>query len=113
MKRLIKYFKYNNRLTLMKSKITLITLIIRTVLMIGIMSSPMVAKIYAQNYNDYNSYGQDSYYNDHNRLKIIPPNGLLTADWWKWVIAIPPEINPLLDETGKIVILIKEDMSGI
>ena len=74
----------------------------------------MVAKIHAQDYNadyynnyeqdkaynDYNSYG-DSYSNDYNRLKIIPPDGQLTADWWKWVIAIPPEINPLLDETGE------------
>jgi hypothetical protein len=98
----------------MISKAASITLIITAVLTIGIISSPMVAKIHAQDYNadyynhyeqdkaynDYNSYG-DSYSNDYNRLKIIPPDGQLTADWWKWVIAIPPEINPLLDETGE------------
>ena len=39
-------------------------------------------------------------FNDDNKVKIFPPDGLLTADWWKWVIAIPSEINPLLDETG-------------
>ena len=39
-------------------------------------------------------------FNDDNKVKIFPPDGLLTSDWWKWVIAIPSEINPLLDETG-------------
>jgi len=39
-------------------------------------------------------------FNDDNKVKIFPPDGQLTADWWKWVIAIPSEINPLLDETG-------------
>ncbi|HEX2407287.1 MAG TPA: hypothetical protein VHJ38_08770 [Nitrososphaeraceae archaeon] len=70
--------------------------------MIGLLTSPIVAKIHAQDYNGYNNYEEDSSYNgynDYNKLKIIPPDGLLAADWWKWVIAIPPEINPLLDET--------------
>ncbi|MGZ5489766.1 MAG: hypothetical protein ACXW2E_05515 [Nitrososphaeraceae archaeon] len=39
-------------------------------------------------------------FNDDNKVNIFPPDGLLTADWWKWVIAIPSESNPLLDETG-------------
>ena len=38
---------------------------------------------------------------DDNKVKTFPPPGIITADWWKWVIAIPPEINPLLDETGE------------
>ena len=29
------------------------------------------------------------------------PNKLLTAKWWEWVMAIPPEINPLDDDTGE------------
>ena len=105
-----------------------ILLIATSVFMIGLLTSPIVAKIYAQDYNGYNNYEEDSSYNgynnyeedssyngynnyeedssyngynDYNKLKIIPPDGLLTADWWKWVIAIPPEINPLLDETGE------------
>jgi hypothetical protein len=93
-----------------------ILLITTSVFMIGLLTSPIVAKIYAQDYNGYNNYEEDSSYNgynnyeedssyngynDYNRLKIIPPDGLLTADWWKWIIAIPPEINPLLDETGE------------
>ena len=39
-------------------------------------------------------------FNDDNKVKIFPPDGLLTADWWKWIIPIPSEISPLLDETG-------------
>ena len=40
-------------------------------------------------------------FNDNNKVKIFPPDGQLTADWWKWVMAIPSEINPLLDDTGE------------
>ena len=40
-------------------------------------------------------------FNDDNKVKIFPPDGQLTADWWKWIIAIPSEINPLLDDTGE------------
>jgi hypothetical protein len=40
-------------------------------------------------------------FNDDNKVKIFPPGGQLTADWWKWVMAIPSEINPLLDDTGE------------
>ena len=40
-------------------------------------------------------------FNDDNKVKIFPPDGQLTADWWKWVMAIPSEINPLLDKTGE------------
>jgi hypothetical protein len=40
-------------------------------------------------------------FNDDNKVKIFPPDGQLTADWWKWVMAIPSEINPLLDDTGE------------
>ena len=39
-------------------------------------------------------------FNDDNKVKIFPPDAQLTADWWKWIIAIPSEINPLLDDTG-------------
>jgi hypothetical protein len=39
-------------------------------------------------------------FNDDNKVEIFPPDGLLTADWWNWVIAIPSGINPLLDKTG-------------
>ena len=40
-------------------------------------------------------------FNDDNKVEIFPPDGQLTADWWKWVMAIPSEINPLLDKTGE------------
>ena len=40
-------------------------------------------------------------FNDDNKVEIFPPDGQLTADWWKWVMAIPSEINPLLDDTGE------------
>ena len=26
--------------------------------------------------------------------------GQLSAEWWQWVLAIPPSVNPLLDATG-------------
>jgi hypothetical protein len=39
-------------------------------------------------------------FNDDNQVKIFPPSGILTADWWQWILEIPKEINPLLDETG-------------
>src|SRR5258706_15091686 len=40
---------------------------------------------------------------------ILPPQskpygmtyGAWGAQWWKWVIGIPPEENPVLDETGE------------
>jgi hypothetical protein len=99
----------------MKSKTMLPTSIIMTVLMIGLISSPLVKKIYATDYNDYNSYGGEMPYNDYNsyggempyndykdynKVKIFPPSGALTAEWWQWIMEIPSEINPLLDETG-------------
>jgi hypothetical protein len=31
--------------------------------------------------------------------------GLLSRDWWQWVLSIPAEDNPLLDETGAKVAL--------
>ena len=40
-------------------------------------------------------------FNDDNKVEIFPPDGQLTADWWKWVMVIPSEINPLLDKTGE------------
>ena len=39
-------------------------------------------------------------FNDDNKVKIFPPPGILTAEYWQWVTEIPREINPLLDETG-------------
>jgi len=77
--------------------------IIMAVLMVGLISSPLVTKIYAQDYNDYNTPQQDKYYNDYNnyKVKIFPPQGILTAKWWQWITEIHREINPLLDETGE------------
>ena len=43
---------------------------------------------------------KNKFNDDDNKVKIFPPDGQLTADWWKWVMAIPSEINPLLDDTG-------------
>ena len=40
-------------------------------------------------------------FNDDNKVKIFPPDGQLTADWWKWIIAIPSETKSLLDDTGE------------
>ncbi|HEX2406900.1 MAG TPA: hypothetical protein VHJ38_06800, partial [Nitrososphaeraceae archaeon] len=68
-----------------------------------IIISPIVAKIYAQDYNGYNNYEEDSSYNgynDYNKVKIFPPPGILTAEYWQWISEIPREINPLLDKTG-------------
>ena len=39
-------------------------------------------------------------FNDDNKVKIFPPPGILTAEFWQWVTEIPREINPLLDKTG-------------
>jgi hypothetical protein len=39
-------------------------------------------------------------FNDDNKVKIFPPPGILTAEYWQWVTEIPREINPLLDKTG-------------
>ena len=39
-------------------------------------------------------------FNDNNKVKTFPPPGILTAEWWQWILDIPKEINPLLDETG-------------
>ena len=39
-------------------------------------------------------------FNDNNKVKIFPPSGALTAEWWQWITEIPRGINPLLDETG-------------
>ncbi|MGI0001365.1 MAG: hypothetical protein ACRD6Q_09055, partial [Nitrososphaeraceae archaeon] len=40
-------------------------------------------------------------FNDYNKVKTFPPPGILTAEWWQWILDIPKEINPLLDETGE------------
>ena len=32
---------------------------------------------------------------------VSKPNKQLTAKWWEWVLAIPPNVNPLADETGE------------
>ena len=40
-------------------------------------------------------------YQEYDKVKTFPPSGDLTADWWQWVLDIPKEINPLLDETGE------------
>jgi hypothetical protein len=34
-------------------------------------------------------------------FEVSQPNKQLTAKWWEWVLAIPPEDNPLVDETGE------------
>jgi hypothetical protein len=34
-------------------------------------------------------------------FEVSQPNKQLTAKWWEWVFAIPPEDNPLVDETGE------------
>ena len=39
-------------------------------------------------------------FNDYNKVKIFPPSGALTAEWWQWIMEIPSEVNPLLDTTG-------------
>lgn len=75
-----------------------------TVLVVGLICPPLVTKTYAANYNGYNDYAEDMPYNsysDYNKVKIFPPSGILTVEWWKWIMAIPSEINPLLDETGE------------
>jgi hypothetical protein len=33
-------------------------------------------------------------------FEVSPPNKQLTAKWWEWVLAIPPEVNPLTDVDG-------------
>jgi hypothetical protein len=89
----------------MKSKTMLIrSLIMMTVLMVGLICPPLVTKTYADNYNGYNDYAGDMPYNsygDYNKVEIFPPSGQLTVEWWKWILDIPSEINPLLDETGE------------
>ncbi|MGE4119861.1 MAG: hypothetical protein AB7F29_18490 [Candidatus Nitrosocosmicus sp.] len=72
----------------MKSKVMLTTSIIMTVLMIGIISSPLVSTIYAIDYNEgYQDYGRYISYNDgyqeYDKVKVFPPSGDLTADWWQ------------------------------
>ena len=37
--------------------------------MIGLLTSPIVAKIYAQDYNGYNNYEEDSSYNGYNNYE--------------------------------------------
>ena len=32
---------------------------------------------------------------------VSKPNKQLTAKWWEWALAIPPNVNPLADETGE------------
>jgi hypothetical protein len=39
-------------------------------------------------------------FNENNKVKTFPPPGILTAEWWQWILDIPKGINPLLDETG-------------
>ncbi|MGD1834293.1 MAG: hypothetical protein ACPKQO_01045 [Nitrososphaeraceae archaeon] len=85
----------------MKTKILLATPVFITVLlMMGLTSYPLVTKIYAQDYNEYNNLQEDNYLYDYN-VKIIPPPGILTAELFQWITDIPREINPLLDETGE------------
>jgi hypothetical protein len=103
---LINILLLDNKLIDMKSKSMLTTSIVMTVLMIGLISSPLASTAHAIDYNDgYKDYGRDmpdnNGYQEYNKVKVFPPSGELTADWWQWILDIPKEINPLLDETGE------------
>ena len=39
-------------------------------------------------------------FNENNKVKIFPPPGILTAEWWQRIPEIPRGINSLLDDTG-------------
>src|SRR4051794_17919418 len=34
-------------------------------------------------------------------ISVVEPTKQLTAQWWRWVLSIPSEDNPLLDTTGE------------
>jgi hypothetical protein len=38
---------------------------------------------------------------DSDDIKTLPVPPAYTAEWWQWAYSIPPDQNPLLDETGK------------